>query len=355
MRRVVSSARIELPWRNHFRAVGRATQVMLTRLMPGFETQNLNTSVIDVRDAVRNLCANPAFSHVCRFCSCSKQPLELCVSDASACFEQASPELVLQGLEILVARARARGYCGVSVQVRGRLVGYLVRSLHPRSDGTKTFTFQEIQAIHCLSLQMRLVQIGNCLFQQAEGVPIGGLLSKVHVSLALCPFEEAWCSAWSLCFPGENVKHVIGRVRYIDDVVSVSYQACSNCQFLHVNSSMPISFEKETTDPSSVPWLDVCLRTCSSSPFVQIDIASPKSRLLPYFGYPPADARSRIRGVQARFRAVYLHLGHSRRSLFLHLNSWSMAGYPAHLIKSLWCKHLDDVHLMKYVREWQAP
>ena len=279
---------------------------------------------------------------------------EMVISDASACFEQASPDTVLAGLELVTDIAKARGYKGVAIMPSGPLVGYCVREMHTRSDGSVIFSFERLRALHLLALDMRLVVFGDVLFQQLEGVPIGGLMSKVHVSMVLNPHEWSYAQAFDRTFGVNAWKRNFCKVRYVDDVFSCSLQVCASCQHSSTANCSPMSFERESQNVSKVNWLDVTVTTGTNSRSLHVEMAPPKAKLLPYFGHPPIDSRSRIRGVQSRIRSIYTSTRAARIAITYQLDSWVSAGYPRALVHAEWLRHLDAPHLSKLVKDWFA-
>ena len=77
----------------------------------------------------------------------------------------------------------------VSVLHTRRVKGYVGGSAHNNKTGT-TFTLDELMNITRFATMCRVFTVGSVLVRQILGVPMGGHMSKIFISLLLCTMES---------------------------------------------------------------------------------------------------------------------------------------------------------------------
>ena len=374
-RKIVSYAGMEKAWRNLFRKVGRATSLLILKIAPGDETMSLSTAAKDLCQQFACLVHPVSPLARCQRHGCGKvkNPLELVVADAGAMYEAVDSALILESLSFFVQVARQLGYVGVAVVRSPKLRGFLVRHEHFQHRSVDVVTFECLQTIHALSLSQKYVCVGNAVFKQKTGVPIGGLLSKCQTSLLLCAEETIWKSQ-----PLKRSNHgfptalhwnqQVASCRYVDDCISMSHMFCQACLLSALNLKSHVTFELQNHDPLGATWLDLAVDVHGvrfhidlaqhEVEWIQGFAACPKKfRMLPFQGEITPDAKARIRNAQARLIQVFLdppgsNLVLAARALHYFMDIWHRSGYPEATVVKAWRRHLSNPTLSSLAAEW---
>ena len=120
----------------------------------------------------------------------------------------------------------------VSVLHTRRVKGYVGGSTHNNKTGT-TFTLDELMNITRFATMCRVFTVGSALVRQMLGVPMGGHMSKIFISLLLCTMESdvfedrKWLVANDffsemLANAGIHPSEVFNGVRHVGDVLIFS-------------------------------------------------------------------------------------------------------------------------------------
>ena len=367
-RRIVSSARLEPCWRKHFKMVSRATQLLLNKLMPGFEVESLDTSIHQLATQLRTLTSTPP-SLTCQRCQCPKAPLELSVADAGAMYEQCSVEWILTAVRGAVDIAISKGFQGVVVLHGPKMAGWPTRNLTPRKVPSTIINWPTLLAMHELTLTNKVALLGDLPFKQLQGLPIGGLMSKCQTSALLGSQETVW--KLNLTEQGKLPNMI--TCRYVDDSITASKTLCHECQHLHLSEMTNVLFEKQQFSPTKVQWLDVTISTQNSNISLQPAEPEPaflrsltttpvKFRIPPYLGHMPPDTKARIQAWQYRITAIAkAHMMLNGGSCHWHrhhthawMSLWQAHGYPDAEVTKAFCKYVSCPIIAKHVRTWPA-
>ena len=194
-RRIVS-------WRNHlakavYRGASRAIMGMISALSAGFETKSLLTAVPDLLHAVASLLSLPSSNglHSCIKCSKAMSSVSICVCDAAQMYEELPFDRSRESVSGLIAAVQRRfpGTSGVAVLQTIRLHTWLVSGEFRFRGNALVWLWPDIVAVVELALRQPIVRLGNCLFEQVTGAPIGGHLSKAIASAVLAYDELQFC------------------------------------------------------------------------------------------------------------------------------------------------------------------
>ena len=283
------------------------------------------------------------------------------VADAAQMYEEVPPDRVRVGLRSLVDWAAAQGYVGVAVSKRSAGTSFLVRQRWRHPPGSVLFTWDELGEGLDLALAQAAVSVGNSVWLQAEGLPIGGPHSPASCSVVLGADEAAWTgdaaararhgfapSDGGLCTQ-------VALARYVDDIIMVSRIWCSACLegMLSVMYRKPVQFDRQPSSPHGQPWLDMWVSfrrgalqihmDGQEQEWVQCLAACPpsKTRLKPYLGddAPSLEAlRLHVSGRTARLRQAGLGPDALRRAVEREILVLALHGYPCDLLLRSWSR-----------------
>lgn len=374
MRKIVSYALLESSWKRLFRRISRATMVLVMKLGFGDEVGSLALTASTMRRRFQDLVMPPQPLQNCKRCHVPKRPLELLVADAGAMYEAIDSQLVLICLGFFIGLAKQLGYVGVAVFRTKKLHGYLARHNFHKHNNVDMMTFDQIHAIHALSLKQKFVTLGNLVYVQKRGVPIGGLLSKCQTSLVLCAEECAWTANRMKqrefgCQEGLLWRNCVAACRYVDDCCIVSPYFCADCLFRCLNARSCVTYDRQNACSVTGTWLDMDMKCTERSLIIEMskpetdwiarNSEQPKKfRIPPFVGTGVVDAKSRILGTQARLQQIYFEKGQIldqrllSNSIHYVMNLWQRSGYADSYIRRTWCRYLSHPVLAKIAAAW---
>ena len=96
------------------------------------------------------------------------------VADAAQMYEEVPPSRVRSCLRSLITWATDRGYTGVAVCKRTAGLSFLIKQRWRHPPGTVLFIWDELSQGLDLALAQNAVSVGDSVWVQAEGLPIGG-------------------------------------------------------------------------------------------------------------------------------------------------------------------------------------
>ena len=347
------------PARNVYRGAGRAILGVIAALSVGFETANLSTAVGDFRKAVNRLACS---SRRCFRCFSPKPVLSLCVCDAAQMYEELCPTEIRDAVGSLIDKLRASvpAATGIAVARSKRLRTWLTTSDFKRNASCSIWTWSDILAVLDLDLRQPIIRLGNALFQQQIGAPIGGHLSKAIASAALAFAELKACQsldklkqAGFIPLGAGSFCDFVAPARYVDDLALGSHILCSTC--LHTLTKhiypKPICFDSAAPDKFGLQWLDVWLESVEGYLRVRADGVEhawrssggaglpQKFRLKVWLGDSHVDIHE-MRGIVAsklvRLKSLQLCPQQLRKTVSAEIGLWALSGYPAATIKRIW-------------------
>ena len=261
----------------------------------------------------------------------------------------------------LITWATDRDYTGVAVCKRAAGPSFLVKQRWRHPPGTVLFTWDEFSQGLDLALAQNAVSVGNSVWVQAEGLPIGGPHSPASCSVVLGADEATWTDdaaarARHGFHPrGRRLEEQVALARYVDDLIMVSRTWCTSClgDMLAVMYRKPVQFDRQATSAHGQPWLDmwVSLRGGTleihmdgqEQEWVQCLASTPpaKTRLKPYLGDEAESLealRLHVSGRTARLRQAGLDdaalLGAVRREILV----LALHGYPQEMMRRVWSR-----------------
>ena len=322
MRKIVSYSLMERILKNLFRKVSRATMILIIKLGLGDEVTSLSTAATMLRRRFQHIVHPVAPLLQCTNCSSEKHAIEVAVADAGTMYEAIDSGLVLTCLDFYIGLAKDAGYIGVAVLKTRKLHGFLAKHNFHKHNNVDLLTFEQLRSIHMLSLSQKFVSVGNLVYRQLRGVPIGGLLSKCQTSLVLCAEEYAWeySNHRQVQFGLDASllwRRQVAACRYVDDCCLISPYLCSQCLFQCLCQKSCVQYERQNSSASCGTWLDmdvhfqgVELLLTMQKPeeqWIAGTSSHPKKfRLEPFHGLEVQNAKARILGTQARLMQIYL-------------------------------------------------
>ena len=230
---------------------------------------------------------------------------------------------------------------------------------HP--PGTVLFTWDELSRGLDLALAQSAVSVGNSVWVQAEGLPIGGPHSPACCSVVLGADEATWTdnaatrAAHGFGPAGRRLEEQVALARYVDDLIMVSRVWCKSCleDMLTVMYRRPVQFDRQATAAHGQPWLDMWVSFRHGALEIHMDgqeqewvqchasVPPAKTRLKPYLGDDAASLealRLHVSGRSARLRQAglddtALHLAVKREVLVIALH-----GYPREMMRRVWSR-----------------
>eukprot|EP00933_Yihiella_yeosuensis_P084273 TRINITY_DN9869_c0_g2_i2.p1 TRINITY_DN9869_c0_g2~~TRINITY_DN9869_c0_g2_i2.p1 ORF type:complete len:1202 (-),score=121.45 TRINITY_DN9869_c0_g2_i2:263-3868(-) len=351
MRKIISWACVEHGVRRAFKLVSQAATLLAYRFVLGLETPDLKSSATDLKKGLGMLC-QPTLS--CKSCKARKQPYAFLVCDAAQMYEQLQAADVMKSLEYCVDRATKLGFKSVGVRTSRRLAGCLLKKQVVSLPNTHVVQFADVLKVIALSLEMRWVRFGDAVFFQKIGSPIGGLMSKVHASLACGLPETKWLVSNPSCVSS------IAAKRYVDDICAVSPNLCNQCLETSITAIYPrhIAFNAEQSNTYGVAWLDLHVSLDSLGKLPEVSMAEvelewlqgkaafpAKQRMPPFLESCATDwhyLKQRVTGLRARWKQV----GLSHAQYHICVTSWVSIMLKLNYPRSM---------VYKCFRQWGGP
>ena len=359
------SSWIRFPARPLLRRVGRAWRLAILLHGHGRGTASLVTAARDLRDRTAKLEVLPARAP-CRCCQGQRRRVCGLVLDASSMYERTPAQAVYRAAQNLVRALRARGFRGVLVRRSRQLRGRLWRHGGAYLADHFFLSFEAMLITLKASLGVRLARLGNWVFEQTAGLPIGGPLSDLGAALLLGQNEAAWRFHETLPrrapfadLPrGAAADTIVAQTRYVDDLLAVSGSICEACLETYVREEhRGIPFEvEERSSEGPLRWLDLVVHASRVPPHVAMGMtereyvlhgaAAPgRFRIMPYLGAEHMDKaklRSYVRGQLSRWQQVRLSYQEVLRSLCYSVLLLARAGYPTQLVLDVWFACAED-------------
>ena len=212
-----------------------------------------------------------------------------------------------------------------------------------------------------MALAQSAVSVGNSVWVQAEGLPIGGPHGPASCSVVLGADEAAWTNDVAArtrhgFLPGEcGLEEQVALARYVDDLIMVSRIWCSSCleDMLTAMYRKPVQFDRQATSAHGQPWLDMWVSFRGGTleihmdgqeqEWVQCQASMPpaKTRLKPYLGDEAESLealRLHVSGRTARLRQAGLDDVALRRAVQREIRVLALHGYPREMMLRVWSK-----------------
>ena len=249
------------PFRQRWRLVSRACDVILRKWGHGSEVSSLKHATSGLLEDCRNL-EYIDFGLQCCKCGCVKPLLNGVVADAGQFFEVVQPSTAVDCMaNIFHDVARKSQTTSVTILRRKKVQGYLGGNPAITSPKLVCFLFRDLLFCFAACMYIPFCSLGSTIIRMS-GLPIGGLLSRIAASAVLAWEEHMWVQQWPLNF-GLSCsapcwhQAVVAR-RYIDDVVMISKLLCFSCLVDMTHAMYTVKFDA-APQSRKLHWLDVVL------------------------------------------------------------------------------------------------
>ena len=333
MRKIVSFA--GWPSRRRWRFVHKALETLVRSFVMSDEVWGLK-DVCKVMDSrMSTACAHTCRSFTCGRCGKNKPPVVAFSADAGQFYETVSPSVAVHMTMQLARRVvSATGKNTVTVLRGRRRHAYLGGSVYQQGATSYCFLIFDLVLAFAACMFMGLCRVGDACFRM-EGLPIGGVLSKVAASIVLGCEEEAWLhdvvlrkrlgfAATTLLWDRE-----VARARYVDDVLWISGVYCQQCLHLALDTMYTVKFDIASDGPV-VNWLDVSLDVNS----LQWSMIQKPWVFPPYWAAPSGFLRSFFSGRFHRWYEVPLDDVAWLEAVLHVLHSLYHHAWPASIVRA---------------------
>jgi len=183
--------------------------------------------------------------------------------------EDIDPTNVQTALQRLIDKARQNGNAtGIALERLKRLHRWITTAATSTRASILIVTWEQMLHGFAFLLKLDQVRLGNEIWQQRAGVPIGGLANKAAASLLLGYAQHRWEDAAlgqqsnGFGTDYDSMHSACADIRYVDDLLSVSTHWCKTCLGLRASCIYPpqVRFELQAGEPGDQPWLDLQMR-----------------------------------------------------------------------------------------------
>ena len=362
MRRVVDCA--GAPGAKGNVIIGRAGRAFLDSSGISAEVFNISRVRARIQQAMDGLSA-PA-TCLCQRCGRATGSVSIVTLDADQAFEACSAGAVLQAWDAVEHVIQERTGSRFVLVKRGK------KEITSFSSGFKSgwwsISLDVVrQAIRAFSW-VSLVCVAGSVYE-LKGLPIGGVLSGLCLSVVLGKQEYEWNAnrlgqiEAGFDFGLFRVSQCVAVLRYVDDILLISVRYCRQClvEFAKKSYSIPISVASDVTcelSPSSVAaqWLDLDLYAVGWSvgvapknlnrkwlyqavdPNHDAFVLREKCTLLEWPGRPPLGFAMLVSGAKMRIaRARSLGLSEIMSAIWVleYLLELFLIGYPCSCLRAI--------------------
>jgi len=213
-------------------------------------------------DRVEHLWAPSQFRCACLKCGGPKQPISFLVGDATRLYTNIDTTSVLDAaIDMANAYQRFTGTSNVTVLRTTRVHGYAGGSIYTHACKS-TFSVTELYSLLTFATLCRVFTVGNAYVEQVLGIPMGGHLSKIMISILLASMESnAFSDRQWLIENGFYLPVFLQRrmhpsvlfngLRHVDDALIFSRVYCTDCLtiLMHAIYRAPLQFSVESLPP----------------------------------------------------------------------------------------------------------
>ena len=204
----------------------------------------------------------PDFRCRCVKCNAVKAAIEHIICDVNRLYTNVNTDEVLRAASAHLARYQeCTDRSEVTVMRTQKVHGYAGGNIYNRG-ASVTFTLQEAYDLLVFGTMCRIFWVGDTLIQQVLGIPMGGHLSKIMVSILLCSYERdlftdrSWLKAngfYPNAFAIRNIHptSLFHGIRHVDDALIFSRVFCSSCllKLMHHAYKAPLEVSLEGSGP----------------------------------------------------------------------------------------------------------
>lgn len=346
VRKVVSYAN----WQRKrvWRSIHRAWETILKQCGKTNDVWSLHDASKRLKEDLKNLSPNP--SGVCARCKCPMSGCAGIVADAGQFFETVNPATAIEEACTLVDLFKSiHGEAPISVRSSKKRIGWIggKKLLHTHK-GVSWHTSHLLRAF-VAAMSVGFASVGTTVFM-LNGLPIGGLLSKVAACLTLGGQERRWSQNAPRRFEEGFCTHVpwnraVCHLRYTDDVVLFSRLFCRNCLIALLTCVYTVDFDvSEAND--TLAWLDMCIYTVS----LEVGLNIKPFCAPPHWGVPKSFLRNLFLGKFSRWWNIRPPENDWKRACLRLLFDLRLASWPRSAILSTLFSiaHLDFLHMVSF-------
>ena len=247
IRKIVSCA--AWPCRKRWKYTHKALETVVRSVIMSDEIWGLKDVCIVMQSRIAKASIGSTRLNACGRCSCCKPPVVAFSADAGQFFETVSPSAAVRVTKKVLERAaEISGRNSVTVlrgPKRQAFIGGSVARVDPSS---YCFLFSDLLLAFAACMFVGFCRLGDICFRM-DGLPIGGLLSKIAASIFLG--RKNGFTATSPSWDKE-----VARGRYVDDIFWVSAVYCKPCLLRALQLIYSIEFDLASEGPV-VDWLDI--------------------------------------------------------------------------------------------------
>ena len=258
-RKIISYA--QWPAKQNWKSIHRAWETILLTFGDSADTKSLDDAAHRLKHELWRLPANPAC--VCMRCHRDMASVEGLVADAGQFFEVVSPcQSNTEAAKLLAIFTTSSPSPVVSVRVAKKRIGWVSRPACHLSSTVRNWTASELFRAFVAASAVCVTSVGQTIFR-ANGLPIGGLLSKVAACIFLGGEERRWrCDIFRQRHEGYRAvqpwRNAVCHLRYVDDVFLASRLYCRLCLVYALKLIHSVPFDVAVSSPRLL-WLDLAI------------------------------------------------------------------------------------------------
>ena len=212
---------------------------------------------------LKSLTPNP--SGLCLRCKGSMSGCAGIVADAGQFFETVAPARAITEARLLMdVFSCTHGEAPISVLSSRKFMSWIGGKRLLYTHKGVSWHVSHLMRAFVAAMSVGFASVGSCV-SNLNGLPIGGLLSKIAACIVLGAEERRWKEdAQRRCQEGFCTpipwRNAVCHLRYTDDVVLVSMLFCRCCLISLLKCMYSVEFEIGE-EVQKLPWLDMCIDT----------------------------------------------------------------------------------------------
>ena len=305
IRKIVSCA--AWPCRKRWKYIHKALETVVRSVVMSDEIWGLKDVCVVMQSRITKASIGSTRLNACGRCSCCKPPVVAFSADAGQFFETVSPSAAVKVTKKVLQRAvDISGKNSVTVLKGPKRQAFIGGSVARVDPSSYCFLFSDLLLAFAACMFVGFCRLGDICFRM-DGLPIGGLLSKIAASIFLGCEEESWSHnvAWrrqngfTATSPAWDKE--VARGRYVDDIFWVSAVYCKPCLLRALQLVYSVEFDLASEGPV-VDWLDIAFHV----PNLKWSMIQKAWVFPPCWAAPPGFLRSFLCGRFHRWYEVIL-------------------------------------------------
>lgn len=300
VRKVVSYA----TWvkKNTWRSIHRGWETIMKHHGDTCDTWSLDDASNQLKQKLWQLPVNRS-----GLCDCCRSPMKRCegfVADAGQFYEVVSTGTAIkEAYELISIFTETSPDAHVTICNAPKRIGWFGGRRFTHTARGVTWSAEELLRAFIAAMSVTVASVGLKVFRM-DGIPIGGLMSKVAACLTLGGQERRWKHSHAKQRDADYRARVawskaVCHLRYIDDIIMISHLYCRNCLILSLAEIYTVPFK---VDPEEhiLPWIDISINLAEYSVGLNIKHFHPP----PHWAAPSGYLRSVILGRFRRWRVI---------------------------------------------------